>query len=289
MRTGTLRAVTASRSGLRAARLADYEDPYYWTRGAGFYDGKYPPWFPDDVNPAKAILERNYEAIRAEVLDFFEHRADRLRVNWLQWGYSIEGWRTLDLYSYGMRTPENCAHFPFLESVAKQVPGMMLVQVSVLQPHTRIRPHISETSALIRSHLPLLIPAPLPEVGIRVGAETRGWEEGKVIALNIAHRHEAWNLTDQPRIVVMVDCIHPDFADRQHEVEANALALSAMKGFASAYPRFKDVPDAVVHGTQAALAAAIRVVLWIQRTTGIALPALLSRWRPPGRRKPPPA
>lgn len=269
----------------REARPVDYEEPYYWITGAGFYEGKYPPWI-DGTNPAKQILEDNYEAIRDEVLDFYENRSEHLRTNWLQWGYSISGWKTIDLYSYGMRTPKACEQFPVLESIAKQVPGMMLVQVSVLKPGARIRPHISETSALIRSHLPIVIPGTLPELGIRVGAETRGWEPGKVIALNIAHRHEAWNLTEQPRIVVMVDCIHPDFADRQHEIESKALALSAMKGLASSYTGLKQTPEGVVVATQRSLAVGIRLLLFIQRRFGIALPALVSSWRPPGRRKP---
>ena len=268
-------------------RGADYEEPYYWSTGAGFYDGKYPAWF-DDVNPAKQILEDNYEAIRDEVLDFYEHRSEHLQTNWLQWGYSIPGWQTMDLYSYGMRTPRACKQFPVLESIALTIPGMMLVQVSVLKPGARIRPHISETSALIRSHLPIVVPGGLPELGIRVGAETRGWEPGKVIALNIAHRHAAWNLTDQARIVVMVDCIHPDFADRQHEVESMALALSAMKGMAASATVLKRAPRWLVLATQRSLAVGIRLLLFIQRRFGLALPALVSSWRPPGRRRPQP-
>lgn len=264
-------------------RAADYEEPFYWTTGSGFYGGKYPPWFDVSDSPLVAALEAEYPRIKAEVLDFYEQRSARLRPNWLQWGYTNAGWLTLDLYSLGMRTPRNCAEFPFLDQLVRSFPEMMSAQVAVLQPNTRIRPHVGETTGLIRCHLPLVVPGTAPDLGIRVGAETRCWEEGKVIALNIAYRHYAWNFTDQPRLIVVVDYVNPDFADRKAEIQANALATTAMKAFAAAFPRLKPMPVWVTRPTQRCLAAVFRLLGAVERRWGIAWSGLASK-RPPIRR-----
>lgn len=268
----------------RRQRPADYEEPYFWTTGAGFYAGKYPPWFDVSESPVAKVLEDNYEAIKAEVLAFFDTRGDEIGKQWLPYGYSTEGWRTSDLYSYSMRTQKHCQDFPFLDSVVRNIPGMMLCQVAVLRPGTLVRPHIGETNAVIRCHLPLVVPGELPDIGIRVGAETRCWEEGKVFALNIAYRHRAWNLTDQPRLVVVVDYINPDYADRQHEIEANAQAQLAMKGFANAFKPFKRAPAPVVNATRFVLSRGFWFLLWAQRRFDISWTAIIA-WRPRGRRR----
>ena len=38
---GLTRGVT----GKSVNRPADYEEPYYWATGVGFYGGKYPAWW----------------------------------------------------------------------------------------------------------------------------------------------------------------------------------------------------------------------------------------------------
>jgi ornithine lipid ester-linked acyl 2-hydroxylase len=268
----------------KVERPDDYEPPYFWATGAGFYKGKYPPWFDVTDSPVAKLLEDNYEAIKAEVLEYYEQRGSEMRPNWLPYGYSTEGWLTADLYSFGMRTKSNCEKFPFLDQIVRSIPGMMLAQVAVLQPGTVVRPHIGETSAVIRCHLPLVVPGTAPDLGMRVGAETRCWEEGKVFALNIAYRHRAWNLTDKPRVVVVVDYINPDFADRQHEVEAGALAWLAMKGLANAVKPLKRMPPQITRPIHAVIAAGFRVLLAVQRRLDVSWTGLVSR-RPQGRRR----
>jgi ornithine lipid ester-linked acyl 2-hydroxylase len=268
----------------RRQRPAGYEAPYYWETGAGYYTGKYPAWFDVSDSAVAKLLEENYQQIKAEVLDFYEDRGGRMRPNWLPWGYSNEGWLTMDLYSFGMRTARNCREFPFLDSLVRQIPGMMLAQVAVLKPQTRVRPHIGETSALIRYHLPLVVPGTAPDLGMRVGAETRCWEEGKVFALNIAYRHEAWNLTDQPRIIVVVDEINPEFADRQHEVEATALALMVMKGLAAVVRPLKQAPVTVTRPTTFVISWVFRALLFLQRNIKLSMSGLVTP-RPKGNRR----
>lgn len=257
--------VTLRRSRKKLDRAEDYEEPYYWSTGSGYYGGKYPAWWDVSQSEVAKILEDNYDAIKSEILDFYDRRSESLSPNWLPWGYSNEGWLTVDLYSFGMKTPKNCRQLPFIDSLARSIPGMMLAQVAVLQPHTKVRPHIGETSGLVRCHLPIVVPGTAPDLGMRVGHETRCWKEGEVFALNIAYRHSAWNLTDKPRLLFILDYVHPDFADRQHEIESNCLALMVMKGISARLTPLKKAPTSVTRPVQAVLARGFRVMLFLQR------------------------
>jgi len=56
-------------------------------------------------------------------------------------------------------------------------------------------------------HLALNIPT---NAGIRVGSETRTWTPGKVLAFDDSFNHEAWNNSDEERIVLIFESWNPD-------------------------------------------------------------------------------
>ncbi len=86
---------------------------------------------------------------------------------------------------------------------------------SVLAPRTRIPPHtgVSNTRAIV--HLPLVVP---PGCGFRVGGETRTWVEGRAFAFDDTIEHEAWNDSDEPRIVLIVDVWNPYLTDIERQL-----------------------------------------------------------------------
>ena len=45
---------------------------------------------------------------------------------------------------------------------------------------------------------------------MKVGGETRRWQEGKCLVFDDSLEHEAWNLAPEPRIVLIIDFWHPD-------------------------------------------------------------------------------
>lgn len=228
-----------------------------------------PHYFDPAQFPGTKILEGNFEAIRAEILALYGETPEAFQANFTPYAYKEEGWRTINLYSYFLRYPENCARLPVLDSVVRQIPGMSMAQVAVLRPHTRIKAHYGDTNGLIRSHLGIVVPATLPDLGIRIHNENHGWEEGKVFCICIAHRHYAWNNTDRHRIVLVLDVIRPDLFGRRYEVASNALAVITMKFFATKFRQLKKMPRPLARGIQALLALAFRTRLWAQRTFSV--------------------
>jgi len=62
-------------------------------------------------------------------------------------------------------------------------------------------------------HVPLVVPSTDPAVcGIRVGGETRAWEVGKPLVFDDAYEHETWNLSDKPRLILLMDVWHPELS-----------------------------------------------------------------------------
>ncbi|MGH8399135.1 MAG: aspartyl/asparaginyl beta-hydroxylase domain-containing protein, partial [Gammaproteobacteria bacterium] len=85
---------------------------------------------------------------------------------------------------------------------------------SVLKPGAHIPPHTGVINTRLVTHLPLIIP---PDCGIRVGNETRGWKEGECIVFDDTFEHEAWNKSDQTRVVLIFDIWNPYLTEVERE------------------------------------------------------------------------
>ena len=86
---------------------------------------------------------------------------------------------------------------------------------SILDAHTRIPPHVGVNNARLIAHLPLIVP---PGCGFRVGAETRQWEPGKAFVFDDTIEHEAWNTSDQPRAVLILDIWNPYLSPAERDM-----------------------------------------------------------------------
>lgn len=80
---------------------------------------------------------------------------------------------------------------------------------SLLKPHTHIPPHTGVSNARLVVHLPLIVP---PDCGFRVGNETRQWVPGQAWVFDDTIEHEAWNRSEQLRVVLIFDIWHPQLS-----------------------------------------------------------------------------
>jgi beta-hydroxylase len=150
-----------------------------------------------------AVLERHwreihaeYDAVRAQVVDWEEREL-----------YD-EGWGVFALYDFphGHPVPANVARCPRTAAlIAAHIPRHGAAGFSVLAPRTRIRPHLGYQGPFLRCHLGLEVPA--GDAALRVGAETRRWQAGRALVFDDRVEHEAWNMTDEPRAVLLVDVV----------------------------------------------------------------------------------
>jgi aspartate beta-hydroxylase len=87
--------------------------------------------------------------------------------------------------------------------VARRAPTAFF---SILDANTRIPAHTGITNTRCTVHLPLVVP---PDCGFRVGATTREWVPGQAWVFDDTIEHEAWNLSDTPRAILIFDIWNP--------------------------------------------------------------------------------
>jgi aspartyl/asparaginyl beta-hydroxylase (cupin superfamily) len=94
---------------------------------------------------------------------------------------------------------------------------------SVLQPHTRIPPHTGVANFRLVVHLPLILPA---GCGFRVGGETREWRMGEAWVFDDTIEHEAWNDSEEARVILICDIWSPRLSEEERLAIAGVIAAT---------------------------------------------------------------
>ncbi len=184
------------------------------------------PWVGD--------LERDWQRIRSELDAVLAHPEDIPAFHQLspdqQRISKGDNWKTYAFYVYGHRVEDNCAACPFTAALLDRLPGLQNAWFSILAPHYHIPPHRGPTRAVIRCHLPLIVPRERERCWLRVDDRICHWEEGKCLVFDDTYEHEVKNDTDEVRVVLFLDFDRPmDLPGRV----LNRLLVAAIR--ASAY------------------------------------------------------
>jgi beta-hydroxylase len=171
-----------------------------------FFDARDFPW----VN----AIEDDWRKVRAELdplLPYAAHLPNFQDLSNAAAGglTQDDGWKTFFFYAYGMKAVGNCRRCPETTKLLQQMPGMKTAFFSILAPGKHLPPHRGFYKGVLRLHLGLLIPEPAEMCAIRVGSQTRHWQEGRVMIFDDVFEHEAWNRTDGLRVVLFVDIMRP--------------------------------------------------------------------------------
>ena len=143
-------------------------------------------------------------------------------------------WSAFHLYQNGAPVEENCARCPATVAALARTPQPQLggrspaAMFSVLKPHTRIPAHTGVSNTRLVAHLPLIVP---PGCRFRVGNEVRDWERGRAWVFDDTLEHEAFNDSDQDRIILIFDIVQPALSPaEQAAIAAVTEALDAFRG-----------------------------------------------------------
>lgn len=118
-------------------------------------------------------------------------------------------WKTYFFYAYGIKLEDNCLKCPETTKIIEAIPGMKTAFFSILLPHKHIPEHCGPYKGVIRYHLALKVPEQKEQCGIRVGNDIRHWREGKSLIFDDTFPHEAWNKTNDLRVVLFLDFVRP--------------------------------------------------------------------------------
>lgn len=167
---------------------------------------------PDRFNWVKD-LEDNWQVIRSEldnILKYKDNLPNFQDISTEQKSITCDDlWKTYFLYGYGIKAEGNCQRCPETTKLIEKIPGMKTAFFSILLPGKHIPEHRGPYKGVIRYHLGLIIPEPKEDCQIRVGDETRYWQEGKSLIFDDSFPHEAWNNTNGIRVVLFLDIVRP--------------------------------------------------------------------------------
>jgi aspartyl/asparaginyl beta-hydroxylase (cupin superfamily) len=198
-----------------------------------------------DHFPELVALEQATDAIRREFEVLIAAEAAQMvpyiqypeRVPLRQWKElnTNRDWTAIHLLQNGKPVGANARHCPrTIAEIAKlpqpQVPGASPnAMFSLLAPRTRIPPHTGVANTRLVCHLPLIVPS---GCGFRCGATTREWRIGETFVFDDTIEHEAWNDSDELRVVLIVDLWPPalDPVDRESVAKIIAAAGVSFKG-----------------------------------------------------------
>mgnify|MGYP001809716477 FL=1 len=127
-------------------------------------------------------------------------------------------WDGYYFYRHGQRNDTNALRCPrTLAAVDRlalaRVPGHgPEVLFSALGPGTHLQPHHGVTNTRLVCHLPLIVP---PDCALRVAGEEHAWRVGEVVVFDDTYSHEAWNRSDELRVVMIFDMWHPELSEAE--------------------------------------------------------------------------
>ena len=188
------------------------------------------PFFERDMTPWLGELEAGWTAMRDEAAAFVAtperfvpYVANPPGTPLNQWDKLNHNrdWGALFFWQHGRRDTAALTRLSCTAAVLGRMPLLRLegrgpnAFLSRLARRTRIPPHHGVTNARLTVHLPLIVP---PGCGFRVGGETREWVPGHAWVFDDTIEHEAWNDSDQPRVILIFDIWNPllELAEREY-------------------------------------------------------------------------
>ena len=182
---------------------APYHDPYLqpWAE-------KLAAAFPDIRDEALALL--NKDGVFESFLSFGPG-ADRSA--YVSGQGANPSWDAFFFYRRGRRFDANHQRCPKTSAVLDSIELCRVqsqapeVCFSVLAPGSHIMPHYGVTNSRLVLHLPLLVPQDCALNVIDAGAHA--WREGELMMFDDTFQHEAWNRSELPRIILLMDCWNP--------------------------------------------------------------------------------
>lgn len=212
-----------------------YKGVPYKGNAPAYYDLSNEQWF--------AELNTNVPKIRELTLQYLQQQ--NIAVNDYFNQELVSGknpWKISPFLFWGQRNEQNIEKGKNLFAFFENIPQLTGLAISILPPNTSVKPHYGDTDAVYRIHIPVKIPAGLPLCGLKVNGIEKSWLTEELIAFCDAHLHEAWNNSNEVRIVVIADVVREDFADETKNICSNVLSLLALQKLMAKFPALNALP-----------------------------------------------
>lgn len=234
---GTMMAKVLTGHNRAIARFTEGSDDYFHEQ--------MPAWSEQLISQADVITDELHALLtRSDLIPSFD------QVSELQVNIADERWQTFFFTVVGQPVAGADQLCPATSKLLADLPDVLTAMFSILQPGKEIPAHTGPNKAVLRYHLPLVVPTTDVEVcGIRVGDQRRSWRLGEALLFDDTHEHEAWNLSEEVRVVL--------FLDVKRKVPRFLTPMVETMAFFGAkfHPAVSEIVDKSAHYNQALLAA----------------------------------
>jgi len=185
------------------------------------FTNKNPKFFYDPSQfPFLKPLVDNFAVIRQELLDIIGAGKENQWMNTFPHYVKSEqhkAWKVFSFLFFNMKLPQNAKLCPKTAGLVYSIPEILSCDYSYMNPHTHVLPHKGYSRMVLRCHIPLIVPDE-ELCALRVGDQIKHWKEGELIIFDDSFEHEAWNKSDNRRVVLMFDIPNPLWGYSAHEI-----------------------------------------------------------------------
>jgi len=188
------------------------------------------PWL-DSIEAATDAIREELVSVLSDGDQVLEPYVSHARSPSQEWKWrdlhQSRRWGVYFLWREGVAYPEHIERCPRTVAALENWPRCEVPRCSptavfsILDAGARIPPHTGINNTRLIVHLPLIVP---PACAFRVGAEQREWEPGKALIFDDTIEHEAWNGSDTPRAVLILDIWNPLLSVAEREMVRTAIA-----------------------------------------------------------------
>ena len=188
----------------------------------------------DLLDAATATIRGEFDALMraeaAEMVPYIQYPEHVPLAQWKELNNSRE-WTAIHLIQNGEPVEANARHCPKTIALLARLDQPQIrgaapnAMFSLLAPRTRIPPHTGVANTRLVCHLPLIVP---PNCGFRVGASTREWKIGKSFVFDDTIEHEAWNDSDELRVVFIFDLWQPSLSAEERSAIAAIISAAGV-------------------------------------------------------------
>jgi aspartyl/asparaginyl beta-hydroxylase (cupin superfamily) len=197
-----------------------------------FFDRAHFPWLNrlEAATPIiRAELQAILEGVDPGIAPYIDMPPGTPPNLWSTLDRSLD-WSALHLWRDGERLDAVCQQAPRTAKLIETLPLAHIpdrapaVFFSILKAGKTIPPHTGVTNIRSIVHLPLIVTG---NCGFRVGNETRQWREGEAFVFDDTVEHEAWNHSDQDRVLLILDCWNPHLSEQERDIIIKIFEISA--------------------------------------------------------------
>ena len=164
----------------------------------------------DDIDDLK-ILRDNWEVIRDEAMQLSEDGQIKASAKLNDLGFNSffrNGWTRFYLKWYDDYMPSAKQHCPNTIEILKQTTSIKAAMFACLPAGAMLNKHRDPYAGSLRYHLGLVTPNS-DDCYILVDGQKHSWRDGEDVLFDETFIHEAYNKTDQPRIIFFADVHRP--------------------------------------------------------------------------------